>query len=173
MASDGVLLPLIKKHGPPPFYIDHIRKGGGGDTFFGDNSCKDSSSTNGDRSFVSLCHWVSRQQLADDATLTIWHRLLNVVGATEEDTSNLSPHRILSIKEGGDVESKLRVPSGLLIMKCKCIISIARCFRDGTISDAHLFGGGGVSDDEVRSRLVAIKSDLGRYVQFINFGRAN
>ena len=103
---------------------------------------------------VSLCRIVSGQQLAGSATLIIWRRLLNVVGATEEDTSILSPDRILSIKDS-NVEAKLRAPAGLSNTKCKCIISIAKCFRDGTISDALL--GGHVSDDEVRSRLMAIK----------------
>ena len=25
IASNGILLPLIKEHGPPPFYLDHIK----------------------------------------------------------------------------------------------------------------------------------------------------
>ena len=103
---------------------------------------------------VSLCRIVSGQQLAGSAALIIWRRLLNVVGATEEDTSILSPDRKLSIKDS-NVEAKLWAPAGLSNTKCKCIISIAKCFRDGTISDALL--GGHVSDDEVRSRLMAIK----------------
>jgi hypothetical protein len=171
MASDGILLPLIREHGPPPFYIDHIRKNGS--AFFGDSPCKDlSPTTNGDKSFATLCRIVSGQQLAGGAALTIWRRLLRVVGATADDTSNLSPDRVLSIAEDGDAESELRAPAGLSNAKCNCIIAIARCFRDGTLSDDVLLGRG-ATDDEVKSRLKAVKG-VGpwtvRVLKFTNFG---
>lgn len=41
--------------------------------------------------------------------------------ATEEDTSNLTPHRILSIVDDGDVEADLRAPAGLSNAKCNSV----------------------------------------------------
>jgi len=153
-ASDGILLPLIREHGPPPFYLDHINK-------------KSASSQDGDatgyssigdgrRSFRSLCRIVSGQQLAGAAAKTIWRRLLKVADASEEDPSNLTPDRILSIVENGDVEADLRSPAGLSNAKCNCIVAIAKSFEGGDLSDGILLGGE-ASDDEVRSRLLSVK----------------
>lgn len=69
--------------------------------------------TDGDRTFLSLCCIVAGQQLAGAAAHKMFCRLLHAVGATEEDTSNFSPDRILWIKEGGNVKAELRAPAGL------------------------------------------------------------
>lgn len=95
LGSNGILLPLIQEHGPPAFYIEHIQKkntpGSEGD-----------SSNDAYQSFRSLCRIVSGQQLAGNAAKTIWRRLLEVVDASEEETSNLTPQKILDIVENGD-----------------------------------------------------------------------
>ncbi|KAL7536432.1 hypothetical protein ACHAXR_007156 [Thalassiosira sp. AJA248-18] len=144
VASNGILLPLIKEHGPPQFYIEHIQKKiiVGSDKF---------------QSFRSLCRIVSGQQLAGSAAKTIWRRLLNVVDATEEkNASNLTPDRILAIVKNGDVEADLRAPAGLSNAKCNCIVAIAESFREGSLSDNFLLGGES-TDEDVRSRLLGIK----------------
>mmetsp|Transcript_42104 Transcript_42104/g.88352 ORF Transcript_42104/g.88352 Transcript_42104/m.88352 type:complete len:379 (-) Transcript_42104:2006-3142(-) len=166
MASNGILLPLMKEHGPPGFYLDHI--------ITNKRSQEDSSNTNtndGFTSFRSLCRIVAGQQLAGPTAKTIWRRLLRVADATEDDPTNLTPDRILSLVANGDVEKELRAPAGLSNAKCNCIIGIATSFREGILSDRLLLGGNeqeenddddGVKsspngDDEVRSRLLKIK----------------
>ena len=154
MASNGILLPLIKEHGPPAFYLDHLKNKNT------NNSSGDSqTATKGDgyQSFRSLCRIVAGQQLAGNAAKTIWRRLLGVVDATEDDTTNLTPETILNIVENGDVETDLRAPAGLSNAKCNCIIAIATAFQDGTLSDDILLGGQEVDDEEVRSLLLSIK----------------
>eukprot|EP00581_Thalassiosira_minuscula_P002737 CAMPEP_0183747778 /NCGR_PEP_ID=MMETSP0737-20130205/67437_1 /TAXON_ID=385413 /ORGANISM="Thalassiosira miniscula, Strain CCMP1093" /LENGTH=405 /DNA_ID=CAMNT_0025983495 /DNA_START=220 /DNA_END=1438 /DNA_ORIENTATION=- len=167
MASNGILLPLMKEHGPPAFYLDHINT-------TNKRSQEDSSNTNtndGFTSFRSLCRIVAGQQLAGPTAKTIWRRLLRVADATEDDPTNLTPDRILSLVANGDVEKELRAPAGLSNAKCNCIIGIATSFREGILSDRLLLGGNeqeenddddGVKsspngDDEVRSRLLGIK----------------
>lgn len=146
-ASDGILLRLIREHGPPTFHIGQIIK-----KATGENSCDRSSYS----SFQSLCRIVSGQQLAGSAAKTIYRRLLSVVDATEDDPSNLTPDRILSIVENGNVEADLRAPAGLSNSKCKCIVAIAESFKDGTLSDSILLGGE-AADDELRQLLLGIK----------------
>ncbi|KAL7543284.1 hypothetical protein ACHAWF_007357 [Thalassiosira exigua] len=148
--SDDVLN-LIREHGPPNFYMEHLKSKNrpscmnGSSDFVGDYE-----------SFRSLCRIVAGQQLAGNAAKTIWCRLLNVVSASEENASNLTPERVLSIVESGDIEADLRAPAGLSKAKCNCIVAIATSFRDGNLSDKFLLGGE-ATDDEVRSRLLSIK----------------
>jgi len=153
-ASNSILLPLIKEYGPPRFYLDHIKK----ITLTSEDDASTSGSNNTDdlRSFRSLCQIVSGQQLAGNTAKTIWRRLLKVADATKEDSTNLTPDRILSIVENGDTESDLRAPAGLSNAKCNCIIAIATSFKKGVLSDNFLLGGE-AADDEVRSRLLSIK----------------
>jgi len=153
-ASNGILLPLIKEHGPPLFYLDHIKNKHISSS--SEDGSSDHASNNCYESFQSLCHIVSGQQLAGNAAKTIWRRLLQVVGATEENTSNLTPEQILSIVENGDVEADLRAPAGLSNAKCQCIVAISKSFLNGNLSDNILLGGGS-TDEEVRSRLIGIK----------------
>lgn len=157
-ASNGILLPLIKEHGPPQFYLDHIIKNRVTSSSTEDDDAQSNASNISDnyQSFRSLCRIVSGQQLAGNAAKTIWRRLLQVVDATEEDTSNLTPEQILIIVENGDMETDLRAPAGLSNAKCNCIVTIATNFQDGTLSDNILLGGE-VADDEVRSLLLDIK----------------
>ena len=185
--SGGILAPVIKKYGPPLFYIDHLQKtnkilssigGGSGDE---DPNCSVyvssdySTLKNKDkyRSFRDLCRIVSGQQLAGPAAKTIYSRLLSVVGGSgggaEKDdddntTSTLTPEGVLSIVRKGDMETDLRAPAGLSKAKCHCIVEIARNFQNGTLSDEFLLGSGENSsnsannnDDEIRSRLLDIK----------------
>jgi 3-methyladenine DNA glycosylase/8-oxoguanine DNA glycosylase len=185
--SGGVLAPVIKKYGPPFFYIDHLQKinkilssvgGGSGDE---DPNCSvyvssDYSTLDNKgkyRSFRNLCRIVSGQQLAGAAAKTIYSRLLSVVGGSgggaEKDdddntTSTLTPEGVLSIIREGDMETDLRAPAGLSKAKCNCIVEIARNFQNGTLSDEFLLGSGENSsnaannnDDEIRSRLLNIK----------------
>eukprot|EP00956_Cyclotella_meneghiniana_P002118 scaffold2407_cov57-Cyclotella_meneghiniana.AAC.5 len=83
-ASNGILLPLIKEHGPPSFYLNHLKN---------KNHTKDNCNKKTDsyQSFRSLCRIVAGQQLAGNAAKTIWRRLLRVVNATEDETENLTP----------------------------------------------------------------------------------
>lgn len=147
-ASDEILLPLIREHGIPSLYIDHLKN---------TNSSQNAATVNdGYESFTrSLCRIVSGQQLAGSAAKTIWRRLLNVVNASEDDTTNLTPERILQLIEEGDIES-LRRPAGLSNAKCKTIIAIATAFQDGTLSDGMILGGK-ATDDVVRNLLLGIK----------------
>ncbi|KAL9190603.1 hypothetical protein ACHAXT_000309 [Thalassiosira profunda] len=147
LASNGILLPLIREHGPPAFYIDHIKDKKSEEK----GSCVDDEH----KSFRSLCRIVAGQQLAGNAAKTIWRRLLSVVDATEDDPSNLTPESILSIVENGDMESDLRSPAGLSNAKCRCIVAIASSYRDGSLSEVLLSKEG--ADDDVRSRLLNIK----------------
>ena len=160
IASNGVLLPLIKEHGPPRFYLDHIENKNSSRVGSESNDTGYSTNRNdGYQSFRSLCRIVSGQQLAGNAAKTIWRRLLQVVDATEENTTNLTPCRILSIVERGDVEADLKSPAGLSKAKCNCIISIAESFQEGTLSDNFLFSGE-TNDDEVRQRLLGKCTDV-------------
>lgn len=154
MASNGILLPLIKEHGPPAFYLDHLKNK---NTNNSSGDSQTATKSDGYQSFRSLCRIVAGQQLAGNAAKTIWRRLLGVVDATEDDTTNLTPETILGIVENGDVETDLRAPAGLSNAKCNCIIAIATAFQDGTLSDDILLGGQEVDDEEVRSLLLSIK----------------
>ena len=148
-ASDGILLPLIRKHGIPSFYIDHLKN-----TNANSIATQNAATVNdGYEPFRSLCRIVSGQQLAGSAAKTIWRRLLNVVDASEDDTTNLTPERILQYER--DTES-LRRPAGLSNAKCKTILAVATAFQDGTLSDSILLGGE-ATDDVVRNLLLGIK----------------
>lgn len=156
-AADGKLLPLIEEHGPPSFYLDHLKKIRG-------NGRSDASRRDCYKSFRSLCRIVAGQQLAGPAAKTIWRRLLEVVGSTEDDTSNLTPQRILSIAKGGEsaVESNLRSPAGLSKTKARCIVDLARHYSEGHLSDELILegkdcNGDPVDDDGIRSRLLSVK----------------
>ena len=146
-ASNGILLPLIKEHGPPSFYLDHLKN---------KNDTKDNCNKKTDdyQSFRSLCRIVAGQQLAGNAAKTIWRRLLRVVNANEDETENLTPEGILAIE---NVESELKVPAGLSNAKCNCILAIATAFRAGILSDDILHGQTINNTEEVRSLLLDIK----------------
>ena len=144
-ASDGILLPLIREHGVPSFYLDHLKNV--------NSTTSQNAANDGYESFRSLCRIVSGQQLAGSAAKSIWRRLLNVVEASEDDTTNLTPERILQYER--DIES-LRRPAGLSNAKCKTIIAIANVFQDGTLSDGIILGGE-ATDDVVRNLLLGIK----------------
>lgn len=149
LASNSILLPLIREHGPPAFYVEHLQKKN-------TPGAEGKSSKNMYQSFPSLCRIVSGQQLAGNAAKTIWRRLLDVVDASEDETTILTPQRILGIVENSDVENDLRAPAGLSNAKCNCIIDIAKSFQEGVLSDELLLGAES-TDDDVRSRLLDIK----------------
>lgn len=153
-ASNGMLLPLIREHGIPNFYLAHLQNQNS--TSFGDYNPSVSNNSDGYQSFRSLCRIVSGQQLAGSAASIIWRRLLSVADATEDDTTNLTPERILAIVLNGNVESDLRAPAGLSNAKCNCIIAIANAFQDGILSDGILLGGE-ATDEVVRELLLGIK----------------
>mmetsp|Transcript_38754 Transcript_38754/g.83484 ORF Transcript_38754/g.83484 Transcript_38754/m.83484 type:complete len:364 (+) Transcript_38754:185-1276(+) len=168
-ASNGILLPLIKKHGPPPIYLDYIRNNKRnlrseddcstsdyeGSSSDDDESMSELNVINGCRSFRSLCQIVSGQHLDGSTAKIVWGRLLKVVDAKEEDVSNLTPERILSIVEDGDTEEVLRAFAGLSTAKCDSLTAIATSFRDGVLCDEFLLGD--ATNDEIRSRLLSIK----------------
>mmetsp|Transcript_5069 Transcript_5069/g.9220 ORF Transcript_5069/g.9220 Transcript_5069/m.9220 type:complete len:363 (+) Transcript_5069:82-1170(+) len=168
-ASNGILLPLIKEHGPPPIYLDYIRKNKRnlsseddcstsdyeGSSSDDDESMSELNSINGCRSFRSLCQIVSGQHLDGSTAKIVWGRLLKVVDAKEEDVSNLTPGRILSIVEDGDTEEVLRAFAGLSDAKCDSLTAIATSFRDGVLCDEFLLGD--ATDAEISSRLLSIK----------------
>ena len=171
LQSNGILLPLIMKHGPPQFYVEHIQKNNShsssseDDSSDGDDNDDKSNEFSRDeyKSFRSLCRVVSGQQLHGNAANAIWRRLLSVVDATEDNPENLTPESILSLVKHGDVETDLRAPAGLSNAKAKCIIAIAENFQEGTLSDDILLGAAEANNEGIiRSRLLAIKG-LGQW----------
>jgi len=194
-ASDGILAPLIRAHGPPRCYLDYLREQQQRQhqrqhyPRSKQQRCNADSEDVDDAhsSFRSLCRIVSGQQLAGAAANTIWRRLLETVGATEEDPSALTPERILSFASGSSsnsnssnddddndyasddnasesekeerVEMRLRKPAGLSRAKCRCILAIAERFSSGDLSDDLLMGAGaGTGTDS--SGLEAVRSRL-------------
>ena len=175
--SGGILAPVIKKYGPPVFYLDHLQKVnqsassvGGGDE---DPNCSvyvssDTSTrtpTDNYHSFRVLCRIVSGQQLTGPVAKTIYSRLVSVVGGRgdggaemdddDTTTSMLTPEGVLSILQNGDMETDLRAPAGLSKAKCRCIVEIARNFQNGTLSNEFLLGSG----EENRSSHAAKNKD--------------
>jgi len=193
-ASDGILAPLIRAHGPPRCYLDYLREQQQRQRQHYPRSkqqrCNADSEDVDDThsSFRSLCRIVSGQQLAGAAANTIWRRLLETVGATEEDPSALTPERILSFASGSNsnssndddhdhasddnasesekeerVEMRLRKPAGLSRAKCRCILAIAERFSSGDLSDDLLMGAGAGTDTDTgtdSSGLEAVRSRL-------------
>jgi DNA-3-methyladenine glycosylase II len=166
-ASDGILAPLILEHGPPSFYLDHLRK----ETAATKKTSPRITFDEDYPSFLSLCRTVAGQQLAGAAAETIWRRLVGVVSGTTAETeaagvSALStpslqaftPKALLAVVEKKGME-RLRKPAGLSNAKCNCIVAIARCFEAGTLSEAFLMPDYDTIDntEEVRSRLLSIK----------------
>eukprot|EP00984_Skeletonema_dohrnii_P002826 scaffold968_cov131-Skeletonema_dohrnii-CCMP3373.AAC.2 len=144
-ASNGILKDLIKEHGPPKCYLKYFETGKTNTR----GGCED-----GYQSFRSLCRIVAGQQLAGSAANTIWGRFLEVVGASKNDTTNLTPQAILSIVRHDDIEGDLRAPSGLSNAKCRCIIALSEAFEGGELSDDILTS---ASDEEVSLKLRNVK----------------
>ena len=145
-ASNGILRDLILMHGPPQFYLKYFETGKTNTR----GSCED-----GYQSFRSLCRIVASQQLAGSAAVTIWERFLAVVGASKDDTTNLTPQAILSlVRKNGNIEEDLRAPAGLSNAKCKCIIALSEAFEGGELSDDILKS---ASDEEVSKKLENVK----------------
>ena len=74
IASNGILLPLIKEHGQPLFYLDHIKNkitSSSDDDAYDNASNSDSCQT-----FQFLCHIVPGQQLAGSPAKKTWRRLV-------------------------------------------------------------------------------------------------
>lgn len=144
-ASDGILNDLIKEYGPPKCYLKYFE------------TCRTNTrgrSEDGYQSFRSLCRIVASQQLAGKAAGTIWERFLGVVGATKNDTTNLTPQAILSIVQNGNIEEDLRAPAGLSNAKCRSIIALSEAFEAGDLSDEILISS---SDEEVYQKLQNVK----------------
>jgi len=77
-----------------------------------------------------------------------------VVGASKNDTTNLTPQAILSIVRNGNIEEDLRAPAGLSNAKCRCIIALSEAFEGGELSDDILKSS---SDEEVSKKLQNVK----------------
>ncbi len=177
-ASNGVLEPLILKHGPPKFYMDHIREKH--NSMQNENNEGTSSSTAAEDypSFRALCRTVAGQQLAGAAAESIWRRLVETVAENTKDVnfnrvsepsfSSLqffTPNTLLSVVEKTDSKGntsfvqedyeKLRKSSGLSRAKCDCILAIARSFQSGSLSEAFLTEPN--NDQTIRERLLSIK----------------
>ncbi len=128
-ASNGILNDLIKQFGPPKFYLKYFetsRTNTGG------------RSEDGYQSFRSLCRIVASQFLKSETADAIWERFLRVVGASKNDTANLTPQAILSIVQNGNIEKDLRKPAGLSGPKCSTIITLSEAFAQGDLSDEIL-----------------------------------
>ena len=172
-ASNGVLSPLILKHGPPNFYLDHIREKY--NSVEDENEAGTSSSTTAEDypSFRALCRTVAGQQLAGAAAETIWRRLVETVAENTNQVSEPSfsslqfftPEALLSVVENMDTKGnksfvqedyeKLRKSAGLSRAKCDCILAIARSFQAGSLSEAFLTEPN--NDETIRERLLSIK----------------
>lgn len=180
-ASNGVLVPLILKHGPPKFYLDYMRDRYNAmedENKAGRTGTSSSTTTEDYPSFRALCRTVAGQQLAGAAAETIWRRLVNVVAentkeinaerVSEPSFSSLqffTPEALLTVVEskGGKGDDsrvqedydKLRKPAGLSRAKCDCIVEIARSFQSGSLSEAFLTQPD--NDETIRERLLSIK----------------
>lgn len=144
-ASNGILNDLIKEFGPPKCYLKYFETG---------RTNTRGNSEDGYQSFRSLCRIVASQQLAGKAAGTIWGRFLGVVGASKNDTTNLTPQAILSIVRNGNIEEDLRAPAGLSKAKCRCIIALSKGFEEGDLSDDILNSS---PDEEVSQKLQNVK----------------
>ncbi len=125
-ASNGILNDLIKQFGPPKCYLKYFETS---------RTNTRGRSEDGYQSFRSLCRIVAGQQLAGKAAGTIWERFLRVVGASKNDTTNLTPQAILSIVRNGNIEEDLRAPAGLSNAKCRSIIALSEAYEGGDLSD--------------------------------------
>ncbi|VEU38870.1 unnamed protein product [Pseudo-nitzschia multistriata] len=162
-ASDGILAPLIREHGPPGVYLRRLA----GTTQGGWTQAKATANEKADEAFRSLCRIVAGQQLAGAAATAIWKRLLGVVGATEESPSGLTPSSLLSLVADGTsnenaalLEARLQKPAGLSRAKARCVLSIARAFEEGDLGgllSAEAGGDASATEETIRSRLLSVK----------------
>lgn len=169
---NGILLPIIEKNGPPSFYFSDMRNtapcrhDGNGKI----KRMPNLLNSDGCESFRILCRIISGQQLAGAAAKTVWSRLLETVGGTVDNTSLLTPEKILTIASKGEdeIENSLRKPAGLSKSKAKSMIDLARHFETGNLSDSFLFGtmnsdikdetgSKHMSDSSIRERLLQVK----------------
>ena len=159
-AHDGILLPVIERHGPPPFYFSVDRDASAENAGSGYESGVPKISAKGS-TFRSLCRIVSGQQLAVSAARAVYSRLLGAFGSSPEDPSRLTPAAVLEIADAGAdaVETRLKKPAGLSGAKARSIIDLARHFQSGNLSDDILLKSCSdvEHDDMVRSRLLSVK----------------
>jgi len=176
-ASDGILAPLILKHGPPLAYVDHLQKQNQ-DSGTPTKTKPKKSVSSGKQdypSFRSLCRTVAGQQLAGAAANTIWRRLLEAVtdaGVEDlqqscwEDPSSptltgFTPDSLLAKAKTAAATETLRTTAGLSRAKCDCIVAIAKSFKDGFLTEDLLMppndGINDNNDEEVREKLLSIK----------------
>jgi len=169
-ASNGILEPLIKEHGPPAVYIDYLREKLQ-DSTTNHRKQPDNSTATDFPSFRALCRTVAGQQLAGAAVNTIWRRLMEAVIGRSIDhdmdemgeyTDNavvaFTPKAVLRVvvqDNDGDTEP-LRKAAGLSRAKCNCVLAIARSFESGHLSE-ELLRNGSHDDLLVRERLLSIK----------------
>jgi DNA-3-methyladenine glycosylase II len=141
--NEGKLLSLIEQHGIPPFYLQssHCRHDN-------DEASPQSSWVEPKTCFQSLCRIIAGQQLAGAAARTVWKRLLETTSP-----GMLSPEIILMLEEQG-AEKHLQKPAGLSRAKAGAIVTLAKAFQDGELSEEFLLT---AEEDVLRAALLQIK----------------
>jgi len=136
LASEGILLPLITKHGLPKFYLE----------------TQDPPKGDAPRTYIALCRAIVGQQLAGSAVRKIWARLEG------EFVEGLTPSSFLhqAAFNGSAGLEQLRSAVGLSNAKARALVSLSEFYNDGRLSDAMLYDPL-LSSEEITTRLTAVK----------------
>jgi len=176
ITAEPKFLPLIKKHGPPTYYLSNEMNP---NCMTSQSKDSDSFETKIQESFKPLCRIIIGQQLGGAAASSIWNRFLdkvsnyhddiykdesssscnhtknNVNNVKEDDLESkakkINPSIILKMIGNGDdwdlVESQLRKPVGLSKAKVRSIIDLAKFYERGDLSDDLLLYNQGPSSN--------------------------
>ena len=144
------LLPLLQKHGPPPFYASSVHYD------------QDTTGHN-EYSFQPLCRIIVGQQLGGAAASSIWSRFTKTVQKEQKKSKQVCTHMIsnemknqnfqlrpqsvlnlITYDEKNDIDwdkidTQIRKPAGLSKAKIRSIIDLAKFYERGELSDDLLF----------------------------------
>lgn len=128
-ANEGVLVPLMNKHGIPKFYLSK-------------EVCSDT--------YTALCRTIVGQQLAGAAVRKIWGRFV------QQFEEGLSPSAFLSRSSTSADMEAIRSAVGLSNAKARALRSLSEFFDAGRLSDEALLSDE-LDNQQITELLVAVK----------------
>lgn len=145
-ANDGILAPLLEKHGIPAFYLQSSSSSTTTTTtcrHAATQDIKDPSTC-----FQSLCRIIAGQFVSGSSAQAAWKRLLNV---TNQDVTH---SRILNLVSQHGIEIGLQKPAGLTRAKAAAIVDLAAHFQDDRLTEKLLETS---NEETIRQSLLAVK----------------
>lgn len=134
--DNGRMIPVVRQHGPPLVYDitskqqtcrhDHLNSADSPPVPNDENL--DQLKNQPQNCFQSLCRIVAGQQLAGNAAMSVWNRLLTTCN------HSLTPTTIIKLANNG-MEEHLQKPAGLSKAKTRSIIALAHAFKEESDSD--------------------------------------